>query len=261
MPQQLCLVADVLGWQQIMSNVTEESRAKRIEDWLWLAGCAKNYSLRYQVVSDTVFATADPTEAGLTTLVEFAKHTLEQGVFRSLPIRGAISLGSVEWRSDSLWGAGVIEAFQIEQNSEWLGITLARSVEPIVGSLYADRRLVVYPTPFKSGPVRMNANVGWNIQDFAFLAAYTTREFLAEPDEALGWGWLRKIEETSLFRTYCKLIEAGGLGGERYVGNAHPHLIELFIDGTLPEVQEKWRQHLGEIRSAPISPSSPPTSM
>lgn len=245
MPEMLCLVADVLGFRQIMMNVPEDIRAERVKDWLGLAGMAKEYGLRHTIVSDTVFVAASPDEAGLSTLTTLAAKMLDGGISKALPIRGAIALGSGEYRAEGLWGAVIVDAYSCGQHADWLGVHCSTSVKAELSQNL--RQLVTYPTPMKSGPIRMYANVRWNIPPLHQLAEATTSGFLTKPDETLGWSWHRKIESTALFRMYLQLLEALGVNGEKYVGLANPQLLEDFVTNHIANLHDGWRRRIQSI--------------
>ena len=240
MAQSYVLVADVLGFSAIMRNVPADSRAERLSAWLDLIARSVSENLRHQVVSDTVFVTAPPTNEGLSELIDAAKHMLEQGAFNSLPLRGAIGRGDVEWLSDAVWGAGIVDAYALGQRSEWLGIVLDQSTDPLPDEFFDARRLVTYPTPFKDGPVRMHANVRWAAPPASALVQLTTSGFLFQPEEVLGWSWLRKVQATSDFRLYLDLIDAAGIPCSGYTANLGSHLYEKFIEVALPIVRDEW---------------------
>lgn|GEM_PF-3108487 len=238
--EQFVLVADVLGFSAIMRNVPGELRSKRLDDWLGAINRSILPDQRRQVVSDTVFVTAATSEDGLRGLIQTARHLLEQGVVNNLPIRGAIARGDVDWQSDALWGPGVVEAYSLGQSTEWLGVVLAESTEPIPDALFDRRELVTFPTPFKEGPVRMYANVRWAAPPASALAGLTTGGFLTDPKESLGWSWMRKLQFTSDFRLYLDLIDAAGMPCSGYTAVIGSHLQEKFMEVALPLAQAEW---------------------
>ncbi len=240
MPEKLCLVVDVLGFQQIMRNVPEETRIKRLEDWMWLAAKPRALGLESQLVSDTLFAIAEPDEDGLAQLAELSTTLLEQGLNRNLPLRGAIAQGQVEWASQSLWGPAIVDAYTLGQMTDWLGVACAPSVTAFPPELY-EHQLVAYPTPLKSGDIRINTNVRWTIPNATELGRLTTGGFLTKPAEVLGWSWHRKLENTSDFRSYLQVLAAAGQSPQQFLGDVGPHLVALFVEWAIEEVGDKWR--------------------
>lgn len=268
MPEKLVMVIDVLGFQEIMRNVPADVRLQRIGDWLRLANApGRTFNLESQLVSDTLFVVADPTDEGITKLVELGSYLLEQGLNRNLPLRGAIARGDVEQASQSLWGPAIIDAYVLGQATDWIGIALDASVKPIPAALYA-KRLAVYPTPAKSGPIQMRSNIRWSIPNASSLAALTTGGFLAKPNETLGWSWHKKLENTSDFRTYLQVLDGANYSGDVFVGDVGPHLVALFVEWALKELSDKWPAQLrswnhraiGEPETDATSASSPQAS-
>jgi len=234
------LVADVLGFQQIMRNVPSETRAERLADWLWLCEKPTEFGLKRQVVSDTLFVTADHSVEGLTLLSDLSKYLLEQGINRSLPLRGAIAEGDCDWVSDALWGPAVISAYACGQAFDWIGIVCDESVTTIPEQLFAEA-LVDYMPPARSEAVRIRPCVRWAVPHASDLVALTTRGFLVQPGESLRWPWLRKVKATAEFRVYLDLLDAAELSGAGFKGQPGGHLIEPYLRMTLNTMTPAWR--------------------
>lgn len=244
MPEMYCLVADVLGFQQIMKNVPPDARSTRVDDWLHVAMSAGGWQLDSQIVSDTVFVVAPPDADGLTRLVELSRSLLEQGMHRYLPIRGAIARGDVEKQSGALWGSGIVEAYERGQGSDWIGITLSDSIVDVPRPLYDSRQLILYPTPMKSGSIVLYPCVNWSIPKVSELAGFTTRGFLTKPNETLGWSWLKKVDATSVFAIYKDLATRGDFPADHYYGLSTSALTEAFITLATPHVPPDWSKPL-----------------
>ena len=95
------LCADILGFRQIIGNLAPDEATRRVEEWTELVSAAvAEYGVEnYQTISDTLFAAAPSTEVGLRCLVNLSRRLLNDGVRRSLPIRGGISHGEYVWGS------------------------------------------------------------------------------------------------------------------------------------------------------------------
>ena len=93
------LTADLLGFSNIVTNSSEDELSERIGDWVTLVETAAHACnvQNIQLISDTVFASADSTTAGCSSLAAFARRLLNDGVLKSLPVRGAITYGTFEW--------------------------------------------------------------------------------------------------------------------------------------------------------------------
>lgn len=115
MEQMYCYVGDVLGFSDMVTALTldekknlepeqiakfsPEVRASRVESWVQLVirGLAEYKIPHYHFVSDTVFAGTEYTSDGLKSLLGFSKYLLEEGIKKSLPLRGGIAYGDAKW--------------------------------------------------------------------------------------------------------------------------------------------------------------------
>lgn len=86
-----CYVGDLLGFKNIMLNLDPDEQSKRFDEWINLVnlGIEKFDLPKHQLVSDTIFAGADFNKYGLEKLVSFGKYMMEEGIAKSLPLRGA----------------------------------------------------------------------------------------------------------------------------------------------------------------------------
>ena len=125
-----------------------------------------------QLFSDTIFVIEDDSKAGLERLLVFARNLINGGISLSLPIRGAITQGSVAW-GDVTYGKAVVDAHKLEQSSKWIGVTCSPAL-PRVESFWSWDLVVPYPVPMKSGRVIISAAVVWDIPPAKLLLEKVT---------------------------------------------------------------------------------------
>jgi len=117
-------IADLLGFANMISNLKEADCDERVEGWISLVkeATTKAGVTQFQLISDTLFAAAPATSAGLGSLVKLARHLLNEGVPQSYPIRGAITFGTYQW-GDLIYGKAVINAHKLEAAQNWVGVS------------------------------------------------------------------------------------------------------------------------------------------
>ena len=117
------LVADVLGFSNIVKNLPSAKLEERVDTWINLVKNSKNDAEieKLQLISDTVFALEDDSEDGFKRLLEFSKLLLERGMETFFPIRGAIARGDLSW-SNLIYGKALLDAYELERSLEWIGI-------------------------------------------------------------------------------------------------------------------------------------------
>ena len=126
-----CFVADLLGFSNLILNLPEEHQARRVKQWIDLvkeSARASNVD-QFQLVSDTVFASASPDVDGLSKLITFAQLLLQDGVKAALPIRGAITCGDANWDEEVTFGTAIVEAYHLVNNQNWMGVILPEGVK------------------------------------------------------------------------------------------------------------------------------------
>ena len=139
MEKMYCYVGDVLGFSDMVSELTPdekekltpeeitrfapEERAKRVDSWIKLIEreIAKHDISYYHFVSDTVFVGVEPNHEGLDRLLKFSKDMLNDGIENSLPLRGGIAYGDVEWGEKVSFGTALINAHKLEEEQNWIG--------------------------------------------------------------------------------------------------------------------------------------------
>jgi hypothetical protein len=220
-------IADILGFSRIVQNSTDEVLTARLKAWIDLVEEATSATgvARFQLLSDTLFAASESTEAGLRSIVRLARYLLENGIARSFPIRGAISHGTFQWGTLT-FGKAVVTCHMLEQEQQWIGVACAHTL-PHVDALWSRSGLVCYPAPLKSGPVVLHPVVAWTIPESLCLAAAVTSQGLVRTGEILTWDWSYRIGLTTQFRLYLKLLELADGSAERFHGLLPLEAIEL----------------------------------
>lgn len=228
------LIADLLGFGNIVLNSNEEQISERIEQWCGLVdGVAARKNLQQvQLISDTVFVGADDTPAGADALVRFASALLNEGVRKSLPVRGAICFGPYRW-GRLTYGKAVIAAHRLEQAQNWVGVACAAGL-PALDAMFVDENLIIYPTPLKSGLVKLMPVVSWDVPRSDELRSYLTREGLVNrAGEAMDWRWAERVNNTVLFGLYQRLIRAKKADPRRFHGMGPTDVLEAMADTVL----------------------------
>jgi hypothetical protein len=223
------LAIDLLGFGNIIKNSPETDLPRRIQEWIALIEKAKITSglSKVQLISDTVFVSAESSSAGLRGVITFARTILNEGVPQSLPIRGAITHGPYEWGT-LIYGKAVVNAHVLESNQDWIGVTCENAL-PHINEFWAIDSLLSYPTPLKTGNIRINPVVSWEVREYNVLAAALCNKGLTEPGEILQWPWLGKLNNTVQFGIYRKIIKETGLDCKTFCGTSPMEIIALNI--------------------------------
>jgi len=204
-------MADMLGFGSMIRNSTNEQRARRVGRWLTLVdSAAKAEGIEQkQLISDTVFAATSNDLAGLERLIRFAQRLLNEGVPRSLPIRGAICHGEHFW-GELTHGKAVVDAHELESVQNWIGVTCQPEL-PFVDGLWSFGSLICYPAPMKSGFMRNHPVVDWNVPGGRELANMLAGEGLTCEGEKWTWALGQKLNNTVQFGVYKEFAKRTGV--------------------------------------------------
>ena len=196
------LVADVLGFSKIVSNLQHGELNERIPTWIGLAEDIKTKSRigKMQLISDTLFVQEEDSREGLERLLRFSRSLLERGIEQSFPIRGAITHGEVTWGALT-YGKPVIEAHRIERSLDWIGIACSPHL-PGAEALWSWELLCAYPAPKKAGIVQLGPVVVWNVPEPDELQEKSIGGGLYKRGDNIPWAHSSKLERTTLFATY-----------------------------------------------------------
>lgn len=199
-------VFDLLGFGAIIRNSSPTDRVARVESWLKLVEEAATRAApsNYQLISDTVFMSADDSEDGLSSLIVAAQKLLNGGLKKSLPVRGAIVHGEFEWGLRLTFGQAVVDAHRLEQEQDWVGVTCAADL-PLADRFWSYDKLVVYPAPLKSGPIRLHPVVTWDVPRAQILARKLSSGGLMKAGDTFPWDLGSKLRNTSEFGVYLQL--------------------------------------------------------
>jgi hypothetical protein len=225
------LAADLLGFKNIIQNTSETELTSRIDAWLSLVGSAatKGQVAKTQLISDTVFAAADSNSESFRGLLEFSKYLLLEGIKQSLPVRGAISYGTFEW-GRLTHGKAVIRAHELEMAQNWIGITCDNQI-PHLNDNWGLDSIICYPTPMKSGEIRLHPVISWNVPDFQTLIRSLCKGGLIKDGEILSWFWGEKVSNTAQFGLYRTLLKNQGKDVRNFYGFLPIEAIHLALLG------------------------------
>lgn len=206
-----CFVGDLLGFSNLIMNLPPEHQETRVKEWINLArSCAQEETIeQFQLISDTIFASAEPNSDGLQRLINFSRLLLENGGKMALPIRGAISVGEVNWGNEVTFGKAIVNAYKLAENQNWIGVVLHPDVTQH-SNLWSWDSLVTYPAPMKSGLIRNFPAVVWNIPAFNEFVVALTSEGLVKDGDPLNWSWAEKVQSTLLLRIYLRMLQPHG---------------------------------------------------
>jgi hypothetical protein len=140
---------DILGFKNL-ANVKGDSFAAQLvrDDYeRVLEHLASSADMRalgtvsYLWLSDTfVLFTTDDSSASYRLIQFAAKHFIEECLYSGVPIRGAISVGSIVTSDDnrSIMGEAFIDAFVTGEDQNWIGLLLSARAISRVRSLGLD---------------------------------------------------------------------------------------------------------------------------
>lgn len=222
-------VADVLGFSNIVRNSNNVDLVDRIKKWTTLVdSLAEQHGIdNIQLISDTIFAYTDSSSDGLKKMIEFSRSLLNQGVPQSLPIRGAITHGEFEW-GRLTYGKAIIDAHELETNQNWIGVSCGHPL-PHIKDHWGFESLIVYPTPLKSGDMRLYTVVDWSVPPAKELSKYLTGGGLTHKEEVIQWPLGDKLNNTIQFSVYKSLIRQSSGLPNHYYGGYSMEVIEHLI--------------------------------
>jgi hypothetical protein len=199
-------VGDLLGFSNIILNLTHDEYKNRVEEWIQLCkDGVREFRLEkhYQLISDTIFVGAEDSRDALEKLLDFSKHMLNLGIKRSLPMRGAISFGEVTWDKEITFGKAIVNAYNLENDQDWIGTCCEHDL-PRIDELWDFHRVFVYPAPMKSEKKLMfRPVISWNVPEYRELRDKTAKkEGLAIGD--MDWKYAYRIQHTMMFSLYLK---------------------------------------------------------
>ena len=220
------MVADILGFSKMMENLDGPRQAQRITEWKDLVqqtGLEAGVK-EIQLISDTLFVREADSTDGLARLLKFGQLSLERGIDKSIPLRGAIVHGSAAW-GELPYGDAVIQAHQIEQSLDWIGIACAPKL-PRVESKWDWDLVIVYPVPRKAGSTQLVPAVSWNVPKTTELVLKVSANGLMAEADPYKWEVISKVERTIQFGIYRRIGKSKGSDPQHYSAWFPMHAIE-----------------------------------
>ena len=216
------MVIDILGFSQIISNLSGEQLVQRMQNWVKLVETTKA-ELGVggtQLLSDTLFVREEDSSDGLKRLLKFAKILLERGLAEGFPLRGSIVRGNATL-GKLTYGDAVIKGHKIERSLEWVGIACEPGL-PRVNELWDWDVVVCFPVPRKAGKVKTMPAVVWNVPDSNVIIHEVGKNGLMQNQEPLRWETAAKWERAAQFGNYIKTGKSDGLDPGRWNGGWLP---------------------------------------
>lgn len=225
--KRLVLIADILGFSNIVDNLDGDHLAKRITDWIDLIKnlCVK-YSIKdFQLLSDTLFVSVDYSSENARNLFKLSNELLTEGISKSLPIRGAITYGEVVW-GQLIYGKAIIEGHRLESEQNWLGITCSLTV-PDLANYYADGLLICYPPNLKSGKIGLMAVVNWEPPKGSELLKRLIADGLLKEGDLIDRKVQTAVDNTNIFRLYKLNMKQRGINTlDKYYGHFYTNFLD-----------------------------------
>jgi hypothetical protein len=123
--------------------------------------------IRSVTFSDTIFLfTIGATDSDLRALVVTVTQIFYQALFNKVPIRAGIAFGTlyVNFEKSMYAGPALIDAYEVGESAQWLGIVFSKSLQGRENSLALSRGkssiVVDWPVPLKQGAVDLSV-VNW----------------------------------------------------------------------------------------------------
>jgi hypothetical protein len=211
------LIADILGFSNIIKNISDDELNNRLKDCTNLIKDLGNeYGFtEYQLLSDTLFLSVNGNEdATFEKLIQYCQELLSRALEKFIPIKGAVTFGTYEW-SDFIFGKAVIEGHTIESNQNWIGISMQSTI-PNIKQNWGTDKIVCYPTPMKSGKIQLSPVIAWAVPNSEKLIKQTVGKGLTKEGELLNWSWAEKIKNTIEFKIYLDTLKKDKLTGETF---------------------------------------------
>ena len=222
------MVADLLGFSNMILNLNSDEQTRRIREWVALIQAIKaEVGVKdIQLISDTLFVREESYSEGLKRLLRFAQLLLNRGLDHSFPVRGAIVHGKVAW-GELTYGQAVIQAHKLERSMDWVGIACSPNL-PGLSEFWNWGDVVVYPVPRKAGLTQLMPTVSWMVPSSHELLRKVSGSGLIAEGDPISWEIVSKIERTIQFGMYLKIGRSHQLDPQHYRGWFPMHIIEAF---------------------------------
>ena len=223
------MVADILGFSEMIKNLSDAQQRQRVEEWVTLINEVTNETevSNIQLISDTLFASEVDSVDGLERMLRFAQILLNKGAEQSFPIRGAIVHGEVAW-GDMTFGRAVIRAHQLERSLDWIGIACSPDL-PRLRSLWNWELVVCYPVPKKTGCNQLHGAVSWNVPQTNRLMTLVGDGGLMKVGDNYPWHVVTKVERAVQFGVHLSIGKQLGWEPSRFPGSCPTNILEAVI--------------------------------
>jgi hypothetical protein len=224
------LIADILGFSNIIKNVSDSELNARIGDWTTLIkelGNRYNFT-DYQLLSDTLFlSVASSDNETFKRLIHYCQELLSEGLEKFIPIKGALTFGNYEW-SEFIYGKAIIDGHEIESSQNWIGITLQHGI-PNTENHWSPDKIICYPPPMKGGKMELFPVIAWAVPNTETLIKQTVGKGLIKDGEVLNWNWGEKIRNTIEFKIYLDMLKKRQQTGQYFHGMMPIQVIDLIL--------------------------------
>ena len=196
------LVADVLGFSNITTNLSHAELSGRVRAWMAIVENTRRETgvEGVQLLSDTLFAWEADTGGAPDSILKFSKELLERAIGEYFPLRGAITYGEVGFLDSVIYGATVVEAHDLERSLDWLGIACGEL--PTVP--WSWDLVCCYPVPKKpvGKTIKLSPAIIWDIPE-DLLGRCISHGLLKDGDGIL-WDTYSKVKNTVAFSDYVQ---------------------------------------------------------
>jgi hypothetical protein len=227
------LIADILGFSNIIRNVPNKELNERMSDWTNLIKeLGKEFGFTdYQLLSDTLFLSVEGSDnETFEKLIHYCQKLLSGGLEKFLPIKGALTYGEYEW-GDFIYGKAIITGHEIESSQNWIGVTLQNGI-PNTKSHWSPSKIICYPPPMKGGKIKLYPVIAWAVPDYDTLIKQTIGKGLTIEGEQLNWSWAEKIRNTIEFKIYLDILKKENKTGEQFSYMMPIQAISTIFDKT-----------------------------
>ena len=208
------LVADVLGFSQLVNNLDHTQLVERLNVWVNLIeDIGSETGIQdVQFISDTIFVREDDSVDGFERLLQFGRALLERGLANHFPIRGAISKGDLTW-GKLIYGKAISRGHELERQQEWIGIACESD---LANAPWSWDLVCCYLVPKKTGPILSAPVVVWNIPERDNLRQQCAGEGLFKVGKLFFWELHSKLANTLAFSKYVQKAKRHELDPAKY---------------------------------------------
>ncbi|BBB29138.1 hypothetical protein [Neptunomonas japonica] len=166
------------------------------------------------VFSDSIILSSfDDSETNCLKLLVFTYRLARSMIVQGFLVRGGISYGDmfVDLEDDIFVGTALTEAYELEMNQEWAGITIHDNLVNAFPHIFDGTReyagylnclFVKYPVPMKRGEVKELYTINWR---WNLIIQKGTKSLLGEPTD-----WAAKVKIDNTLK-YAKFIRSNPL--------------------------------------------------